>query len=204
MIVLAAVLALVVGCSSSDNDDPDAAASSSSPTESDGDEPSDPDPTGKQSGDVQFRPMIAARPADAGAPADTPKKLRRNFAATDCTEDPRPAKAKKTTVACGIGDTKYLLDPAVVVNSLTSAQAVEFRGEWVVAVIVSSEAQQAFETLAESADNPPLIAIEQGGTVLQVRGIAQLADKGRTSIDGDFDEREAAEIAELLGATIDS
>lgn len=203
MIGLTAVLTLVVGCSSSDNDDPDAAASSSSPTESDGDEPSEQDPNLK-SGDVQFRPMIAARPADAGAPADTPKKLRRNFAATDCTEDPRPAKAKKTTVACGIGDTKYLLGPATVVNSLTSAKAVEFRGEWVVAVIVTSEAQQTFEALANSADDPPLIAIEQGGTVLQVRGIAQLADKGRTSIDGDFDEREAAELAEVLGATIDS
>ena len=48
-----------------------------------------------------------------------------------------------------------------------------------------------------------MLAYEQGGVVLDARGIAQLVDKGRTAIRGDFTQDDAEELANQLTATIE-
>ena len=95
------------------------------------------------------------------------------------------------------------LGPAVVTDSLTAASAVEFEGDWVVAVVVDKSAQEDFASFADEGDGAAVLALEQGGVVLDVRSTEQLVDKGRTAVTGDLTQDDAEELANQLTATIE-
>src|SRR5688572_30609572 len=97
----AVALLAVVGCSSTEGE-PEAAASPSAAATSQEDSRQDDSKQGDdtRAESLNYRRLLARRPADAGAPADAPKNMRKAFAKTDWREKPDTTKPGKRVVAC--------------------------------------------------------------------------------------------------------
>ncbi len=202
IVVLSLGLALTAGCSASNDEPGDATSSSAGASESASDGASD-DASGdsskksKGSDELNFRPLLAVRQAAAPAPAEVPEKLAKAFTDTDCSGEPEAGPADEPAVACDTDGRKYALGPAVG-SGVSAAQAVDFKGDWVVSFKVDEATQEALTTFDEEDEDATAVVFERKGQVLDVRSVGQLVQSGRSTIAGDLDEDSAGKLAEDL------
>lgn len=193
---------IVSGCSSSSSSPSEASSRPSSAENSDA--PSGGATSPAESDQLLFRRVVVARSADAKAPLPVRGKVAERFGETDCASAQTDSSPKRSVVACDDSGFKYLLEPAAVVNGLRSVSAREFKGHWLVVVIVDDKAQEDFRDLAKKLadDDSRRVAFELHGLVVGSGTLNQLAEKGRTTI-ASASKAAAQELADTLSRLAD-
>lgn len=147
-----------------------------------------------------------ATPAPAPTTPLTPAALQALFATVDCT---KPADLERIRgaddpnqqiVSCDqTGEAKYLLDVAAVVGSdvSTATETVDTAGAWQVELRLTSEGRKKFGDLTAATVNQQ-IAIVLDGIVQSAPTVSQAIPDGIATITGDFDKKEAQDLANVL------
>jgi preprotein translocase subunit SecD len=172
----------------------------------------DPTPSGSAS------PKASASPsASSSAPADTANaKVQAQYAALNCADDKarstagKGAKPTDTTVACGQNSQglwqKYILGPAEVDGTdVKKAQAVfntQNASGWTVTMEFTSKGAKKFADitgkLAQQQSPQNQFAIVLDGEVVSDPYVNQALTGGSAEISGNFDQKEAQSLANML------
>ncbi|MFE2264552.1 protein translocase subunit SecD [Streptomyces griseosporeus] len=172
----------------------------------------DPTPSGSAS------PKASASPsASSSAPADTANaKVQAQYAALNCADDKarstagKGAKPTDTTVACGQNSQglwqKYILGPAEVDGTdVKKAQAVfntQNASGWTVTMEFTGKGSKKFADitgkLAQQQSPQNQFAIVLDGEVVSDPYVNQALTGGSAEISGNFDQKEAQSLANML------
>ncbi|MBS45374.1 MAG: hypothetical protein CMH83_19825 [Nocardioides sp.] len=146
---------------------------------------------------LQVRPVEVT--STVGAPDS---QALQDLTALDCDEsletEPDP---DAPLAACDDAGVKYLLGPAEVVGGVASAQAQEdAAGGWGVAIELDDEQAAELEVLTEAlVAGADAVALVVDGRVLSAPVVQEPLRDGEVLLSGDYDEAEAAALAERLG-----